>query len=150
MSKLLATTLFLSISLAGAACGDKKEGGEKGGEKPGNADKAVNDVAIDCPAFSKKATECTDAFITAYAKTTQGGKAGTGTDGTVDHEKAAKSLKMVWGMEGAKVCAEDTAISMAFAKYDKRWKERFVKCDNGAACEEWATCVATAMGEPLQ
>jgi hypothetical protein len=146
MSKLLATTLLFSISLAGAACGDKKEGGDTAGK----TDKAADDVVIDCPAFSKKAAECTDAFIDAYSKTTQGAKAGTGTDGTVDHAKAAKTLKMVWGMEGAKVCAEDTGLSMAFAKYDKRWKERFVKCDNGASCEEWSSCVATAMGEPLQ
>lgn len=145
MSKLLATTLLFSLSLAGAACGDKKEGA-KGGDK---AEKKADDIAIDCPAFTKKAAECTDAFIDAYSKTMKGSKAGTSTDGTVDHAKAAKALKMVWGMEGAKVCTEDTAISMAFSKYDKRWKERFVKCDNGASCEEWSSCTAKAMGELL-
>lgn len=141
MSKLLATTLIFSISLVGA-CGDKKEGDGKTGKK-------ADDIAIDCPAFNKKVAECGDAVFEAYAKTTQGAKSGTSADGTVDHEQAVMVIKRAWAAAGPKICTESTAISIAFSNYDPRWKERFVKCDNGASCEEWSSCVATAMGEPL-
>ncbi len=153
MANLLTKTLFLSLSLSLVACGEKKEGGDEDTTKTPAAStqgKTDDGPAIDCPAFTAKATECLEPLAEAYAKTEKGAKPGTGTDGTVDHAKAAKMFKMVWGMEGEKLCAEGGAMGLAFAKYDKRWKERLIACDASAACDVWAGCMATALGEPLK
>ncbi|MBL4637442.1 MAG: hypothetical protein JKY56_26535 [Kofleriaceae bacterium] len=134
---------LLGFVVAASACGKDKDDGDKVKGTSANKATATAGVELDCPAYSKKMTECLEPYADAFAKTDFGGRSAKGADGTVDHAKAAKNFKTVWGMTGAESCSSD------YAKRDARWKTRFASCDNSASCDVWAPCMATATGELL-
>lgn len=133
------TCLVVAAALA-AACGKKKDGGEdKGGAPP------TPEIAADCSSFAPMMNQCLESFAAAYAKTEIGGKAGKDTiDGPVDEEKAASRFKMLWGMEGEKLCTGE------YQQKDRSWKERFNACATKTTCDDWVPCMATAMGAPMR
>lgn len=141
---------LLMVGLSAMGC-SKDEKGEAGGDNASKASGGDNaGPTLDCSSFATKMTECLEPFSVAYSKTEMGSKAGKQTDGTVDHEAAAKRFKMLWGMEGEKLCAGGGAMGSAYVTRDKRWKERFAACDSSAACEAWVPCMSTAIGEMLK
>jgi len=136
-------------------CGKKDDSKGKGGGGGGGGDKAdpppAADVTIDCDAFAAKMTECIDTFAPAYAKTEFGGKSGkTAVGGPVDEGVAAKNFKLLWSMTGDQLCkGGDSMIDTPLQQKDPPWKKRVVDCASKQSCDEWAPCMATAMGEPL-
>lgn len=141
---MLLSSLALTLA-ATTACGGAPEEAEAGDDvvEPAPAPApAAEAPSLDCDGFKTKMTECLDPFAEAYSKTTFGSKAGKGTDGTVDHEAAAKRFKSLWGLTGEAMCGE-------YASKDAAWQERFAACDNTAACDAWVPCMSTALGESL-
>lgn len=149
---VLGGLLVVGLSALGCSKDEKNEaGGDNGKAASGKAAAGDNaGPALDCPAFATKMTECLEPFAEAYSKTEMGSKAGKQTDGTVDHAAAAKRFKMLWGMEGEKLCTGGGSMGSGFVTRDKRWKERFAACDSTAACDAWVPCMSTAMGEMLK
>ena len=140
MLKQLVTISILGAAMCTIGCGkDKKEGGESAAKAAPEA----QGPALDCTGFTTKMTECLDAFAPVYAVTENGKAAGKQLDGTYDTEMATNNFKSLWNIKGEALCTED------YSNKDGRWKERFVKCDNTAACEVWVPCMSTAVGELL-
>lgn len=135
--------LACALTLCGCDGNDSKER-EEAGSPAANAG-----PELDCEAWGTKMTECVDALAPLYAKTEDGSKAGRALDGTVDYAAAEKRFKMLWELEGAKLCTGPAQMITPYSKRDPRWRERFVACDAKAACDVWAPCMATAMGELL-
>jgi len=156
MQKIWIVVLCLGTTMAVAACGkDKnKEGGgseAKGAEGAGEGAAADDGPSLDCSAFATKMTECIDPFAEAYSKTEFGSKAGKNLDGTVDHEAAAKRFKMLWDLQGEKLCSGggDGVMDAPYVERDPRWRKRFAGCDNSAACDAWVPCMSSALGDLL-
>ena len=60
---------------------------------------------------------------------------------------------VVWlyDMMGDKLCkGGDGMIDTPLAKKDPPWKKRVVACMPKQSCDEWAPCMASAMGDPLK
>jgi hypothetical protein len=154
---LMVSVLGAAMALAG--CGDKDEdkgtkddpsAAEGGGEAAKGGGEAAAGPTLDCAAFTAKMNECIETFAPIYAKTSSGSRSGKDMEGNVDHDKAAKNFKMLWGMSGEELCVGPNAGGdTPFVKRDPRWKERFQGCADKASCDEWAPCMASAMGDPL-
>ncbi len=57
--------------------------------------------------------------------------------------EAEERFRMRVNFEGADMCK-------GFANKDAPWRKRLHACMSRTGCDEWAPCMATAMGEPLR